>query len=558
MKKSITKKLFLALLTFSLITPPGSVVADSIPDEQFTIAPPTAQEDVDGILIQDSQFIRNKFATLQAFTADGTTAGVSKITGIYNCNRYGDTNCDKDKYFMYTAPLGMCDIKLVSNCVQEIFAQNESGVDLPINYLREFPGKTVYEFEGNAGVNLPSGGSTFVVDIPSAPHKGGTNYLISASMEGVKEFGDTNFTLRGMAVGIFAISINPDDQTPASPPKYAPGLSPLGVPQYFPAGSNLTKLPSNCVQSTRNLCALSWPIPDNIRFGIKLKLSTKISGWLHGRLVSPTASLSSDKEGDQILEIRGYSSLVPLIYGWLPKSKFTNEINKYYAMYPFMKNVGSNFTKSANDARVFLHDSNEYTSRNLQEAVAWLVALKDKASYAPTAWSIRTMETGVHGIKVNPCFSKNDYVSGLVSTNASSYIAGPPEFNQYDQSLDYKVAAPHFLPNGEVFQGTYTLNIKSDVARCLYGFNSAPISAKVSIVSTAGNTTVATTTLNEKNGWITLTANGFTFSDPTIKVKLTQEKVLAKKKITISCINGKSTKKVTGISPKCPSGFKVK
>ncbi len=32
----------------------------------------------------------------------------------------------------------------------------------------------------------------------------------------------------------------------------------------------------------------------------------------------------------------------------------------------------------------------------------------------------------------------------------------------------------------------------------------------------------------------------------------------AAKKITITCINGKLTKKVTGIRPKCPSGFKVK
>jgi hypothetical protein len=67
---------------------------------------------------------------------------------------------------------------------------------------------------------------------------------------------------------------------------------------------------------------------------------------------------------------------------------------------------------------------------------------------------------------------------------------------------------------------------------------------------------VATTALNEKNGWITLTANGFTFSSPTIKVKLTQDKAISKKKLTISCVKGKVTKKVTGLTPKCPSGYK--
>jgi hypothetical protein len=58
-------------------------------------------------------------------------------------------------------------------------------------------------------------------------------------------------------------------------------------------------------------------------------------------------------------------------------------------------------------------------------------------------------------------------------------------------------------------------------------------------------------------------------------VKLSQEKVVApapapspsespvvapvaKKKVTISCVKGKTTKKVTAISPKCPAGFKKK
>jgi hypothetical protein len=32
----------------------------------------------------------------------------------------------------------------------------------------------------------------------------------------------------------------------------------------------------------------------------------------------------------------------------------------------------------------------------------------------------------------------------------------------------------------------------------------------------------------------------------------------AKLTVTINCVKGKTTKKVTGIDPKCPSGFKKK
>jgi hypothetical protein len=103
--------------------------------------------------------------------------------------------------------------------------------------------------------------------------------------------------------------------------------------------------------------------------------------------------------------------------------------------------------------------------------------------------------------------------------------------------------------------------MRSDIARCLYGFSSAPIKAEISITSDDGEKKVATTIVNEKNGWLYLSAKGFTFSAPTINVKLSQEKVVApvaQKKVTISCVKGKTTKKVTAVSPKCPAGYKKK
>jgi dTDP-4-dehydrorhamnose 3,5-epimerase-like enzyme len=79
--------------------------------------------------------------------------------------------------------------------------------------------------------------------------------------------------------------------------------------------------------------------------------------------------------------------------------------------------------------------------------------------------------------------------------------------------------------------------------------------------------------VNDKNGWLKMTATGFTFSEKEIKVKLTQESVAepspvvgvastsqsAKSKVkTVTCIKGKLTKKVTSMNPKCPAGYKKK
>jgi hypothetical protein len=92
--------------------------------------------------------------------------------------------------------------------------------------------------------------------------------------------------------------------------------------------------------------------------------------------------------------------------------------------------------------------------------------------------------------------------------------------------------------------------MNSNVARCLYGFSKAPVSATITI-SGEGDKNIATTVVTEKNGWLTLGAYGFTFSAKTIKVKLSQ------KKTTITCVApGKKSKKVTAVNPKCPKGFK--
>jgi hypothetical protein len=99
--------------------------------------------------------------------------------------------------------------------------------------------------------------------------------------------------------------------------------------------------------------------------------------------------------------------------------------------------------------------------------------------------------------------------------------------------------------------------------------------ATVEVVSAENKSQVATVLVSENKatGFIKLQADNFTFSSPTIKVKLVQDKPLVavkedapkvattaavKKVITITCAKGKITKKFSGANPKCPSGYKKK
>ena len=145
-------------------------------------------------------------------------------------------------------------------------------------------------------------------------------------------------------------------------------------------------------------------------------------------------------------------------------------------------------------------------------------------------------------------------------------------FDNADQ-VDFNRVKINFNPH--IYNGSFSLPI---VKSRLWSPN------RVSITSSdGGQQSVATTVVNETSGWLHLSAAGFTFSSPTLKVKLTQDanavspapipsaepSVSAEpapqiptapviKKSTITCVKGKTTKKVSAVSPKCPAGFKKK
>jgi hypothetical protein len=184
-----------------------------------------------------------------------------------------------------------------------------------------------------------------------------------------------------------------------------------------------------------------------------------------------------------------------------------------------------------------------------------------------TAWNVKAI-TDQPSQKMQEC-AKNKF-AGIVSSNAAVYSSGAPAWNSENQTLDYTVGAPHYDTEGKLLTGQYVLSMRSDVARCIYGFSSAPISAKVEIASEDGNPNIATTVINEnkETGMLTLNASGFHYSVPQLSVKLMQDKAPAAAPTQpskpssalqkITCVKGKVSKTVKGTSPKCPTGFKKK
>ena len=269
------------------------------------------------------------------------------------------------------------------------------------------------------------------------------------------------------------------------------------------------------------------------RVGVTLNMPSEASGWFSGRLKDPQISMKPLSSAVNELKIDGESLLVPRLEASVPASKFT----------PLMKEL-----------KMRLGGGSAIES-GTGTGVAWVDQLRpfvqDRAVGETTVWNIRSSP-----VYDQPCFTKNRF-NGIVTTNAIGYSWNPPKL--VGSTLDYKVGGLHLNLDGTLAQGSYDLVLDSKVARCLYGFSSAPISATVSVTSgVSGEKNVATTLVSEIDGWLKLSAYGFHYSSPIIKVALTQNGVA---KTTITCIakkNAKLTKRVTAVAPKCPTGYKKK
>jgi hypothetical protein len=141
--------------------------------------------------------------------------------------------------------------------------------------------------------------------------------------------------------------------------------------------------------------------------------------------------------------------------------------------------------------------------------------VSDSATGHKTYWALASTQGQ------NRCINDRAGLSGVVTTNAMMFSGGPPVFeNGY---LGYRVAGMHFEPDGKTVElGTYDVLIRSDVARCLYGYSNAPVSATVQVMGSGVEEKVATTLVTERDGWLKLSAYGFTFSEKQIQVRISQ------------------------------------
>jgi hypothetical protein len=118
-----------------------------------------------------------------------------------------------------------------------------------------------------------------------------------------------------------------------------------------------------------------------------------------------------------------------------------------------------------------------------------------------------------------------------------------------------KIANTHLTADSQLQRGFFSIQLRLSSAACMWGIDRKSVTASVEIISEGGEVqSVASSSIkiDEAADQVSINLSGFTFSSPTIKIRLAESK--SKKGIT--CVKGKQRIKVTSAKGRCPAGFK--
>ena len=323
--------------------------------------------------------------------------------------------------------------------------------------------------------------------------------------------------------------------------------------------------PDYCVWVDKGECGYRVDFPKPVRLQLSANIPLNFGGFLIGRMQNAEVSIGTRVSGLANLKVTAEPVLIPLLKSVIRSEAASKELIQHFNSPRKFRCADGDENCRKGLVGVGTASSGEiaFEYYDLFES-----GLPKTASLMMPTWSFRSEQT-----YFGRCANFGVF-QGLVATNAAIYQGDPPKF--VNGELTYKVAGVHLDSAGKVFQGSYDLVLRSTSARCIYKLENSPLQASISVENLQGSNVISTTSFVERDGWIRMSANGFTFSQPTIKVKLTQAPSSSSKNgkttptpspiasqpatkvTTIICVKGKFTKKVSAVNPKCPKGYKKK
>ncbi len=452
----------------------------------------------------------------------------------WTCDGAVDPECADSKISLVRGIgiVPVCESDTDVNCVVSLEITNSEGIFEPATFIRYAKGM---EFEENARAGFFEQTTPSLWDAPHAPTASGlTKYSVVVAVSQYREPGKPRFQTESFIASVFPYREQTGNYE--SPYQFTlVGKNPVtGREGRSLAGGGGGY---DCGWIEDGTCGVVQDFADGTKVKLTIRISKTVGGWFQGRIKNPQISVRDFSATHNEVSVEAEPAIVQRLHHVIEDAKSLTSKEK---------SLVRGFAGSW-DGFITWANSSDWTGFEFVDY--FRPKVKDTAAGQNSFWNFSSTMYPGEGSR---CLADKSKVLGIVTTNAMVYDGGVPKFTR--GFLNYKVAGLHFQADGatEVL-GTYDLVMRSDVARCLYGFSRAPVSATISIAGD-GDRNIATTVVGEKNGWLKLAAYGFTFSEKTIRVKITQPK-----RTTITCVSTSAptkTRKVSGINPTCPAGFK--
>ena len=539
----------LTSLLLSILPSQGAIWAPNI-------TPPG--QNIVGVNIVDSFFNSGENVSILTaqgvprFNPDGTpNASLCKAIGVDPCNK-------SDQTYVANLLLPACKSAAEQWCIESVsIRKKDEPATKSAKFIRQVDSALV---ENAPGDGLPGGSSISLWQAEGMQNSGGVDtYAVYVVLKATK------FPGRGPTFDQFTAMVLPYSETRGF--KYE---RPFSEEMVLPNGSiriGTRGSAGECAWTETGLCGLMEDFPNGVRASLTLRVSNLLTGWLMGRMADPLINVEPFDAEQNKISIDAEPVKVPKFYAVTDRSKASAAILESLPRNSDFSGVTNNL---ANESGAF---------RTIEN---WKDVAKDTAAGLVSTWSATTIRSGFG----SQCLADTTKLLGVVTTNAMVYEGTAPRFER--ETLNYQVGGMHFNPDGSVFEGTYDLVMRKGTAQCLYGFNDAPITATVTVVEAGKEQRIETSSLQELGSgtekWLKLSARGFTFSSPTLKIKLNQDKPATAaptapnnssataagsgnpapavkapaKRLSITCVKGKVTRKISGVAPKCPAGFKKK
>ncbi|MGA1362417.1 MAG: hypothetical protein ACO36A_05820 [Ilumatobacteraceae bacterium] len=522
---------------------PGGAATGTLVDEGWAPSFPQDSLGMQGVRFRDVPEYNEAVSVLRARTQATMSSGWWR-----SCTSLTAAPCSTASQIDFSAVLQPCTGATELDCVVEFGTVSASGARTPATYVSAFPSAGLNDYAADPAFGLPKGGPGAYWNVAESSGAPERRHFVRAVVSGTATPG-SKVTFTNLAMNLSPVVVRQvpcgqgtNDAVTGCRPGDVPDLTGIhhngdasGWAGYVDMGADdCLMIGNHNVAAGTADCAQRRNFNKDITYYLTVRLSQAVSGWMHGRLADPTITLQdvAGSSGAVTLSVAGKPVSVPAVELQKKWSELPASLqDKYRAEGGWPRTGGGYHGASSwglNDA-----DAADPTKRNrkslpspygadaMAELEAWIPVINDTAIADPSTWALRTLGSNNLGAAAG-CVTEKNKVTGIVTTNATQYKAGAPEYDSSSKTLNYKVSAPHYMSSGELFKGAYSLVVRSDVARCIYKFSSAPIKATIEVLDTGADKSTVVTNVSENDGWMKLSASGFTHSSPTIRAAFTQ------------------------------------